>query len=202
MAKKISTIKLNGGKTDYAKVASRVKEFRTECPHGSIDTKPTILEDGSIMFSAIIIKDLSDEFSARATGTALSKSKNADKEKDFEKLETIAVGRALALLGYGADGEIASSDEMEEFHAFQDKKKSEVEAIIKVLQGTKTVDELKEKFLNCGMLSNADVINMKNVMYNKLKTVVIEVPKKKAVKKATKVEEGEVDTTLLPPDLQ
>jgi hypothetical protein len=36
-------------------------------------------------------------------------------EKSFEKLETIAVGRALAFAGYLADGEIASMEEMAKY---------------------------------------------------------------------------------------
>jgi len=35
--------------------------------------------------------------------------------KDFEKQETIAVGRALAFAGFLSDGEVASYEEMEDF---------------------------------------------------------------------------------------
>lgn len=200
--KKTATIDLKG--KSYATVPARIKEFRTDCPHGSIETKPTMLEDGSIMFSVIIIKDLSDEFSARATGTALSKAKTGDKEKDFEKLETIAVGRALALLGYMASGDIASSEEMEEFQKFQEKKDEEIKHLCKVLEECKTVDELKEKFLSSNLMTNADVVACKNTIYKKLTSVQTEEVKplaKKVIKKA-KVEEGEVEVSLLPPDLK
>ena len=45
--------------------------------------------------------------------------------KSFEKLESIAVGRALAFAGFSADGEIASFEEMEEY----EKKPSKIEEI-------------------------------------------------------------------------
>lgn len=107
-------MKLSGN--DYAKVNARMLEFRTDNPRGKIDTHPEYMEAGDktyIQFKATIIKDKADECSAEATGHA--RLVNDDKQKTFEKCETIAVGRALAFLGYGADGEIASSEEMEEF---------------------------------------------------------------------------------------
>ena len=108
---KVKTTKIGGG-ADYAKVSERLKAFRSENPRASIVTIPIPQEGGMMMFKAHIVKDKSDEFSADATGHALQTKTGL---KDFEKLETIAVGRALALLGYASDGEIASSDEMEEF---------------------------------------------------------------------------------------
>ena len=74
------------------------------------------------MFTAEVIKDLSNEASARSTGNAFGANKGV---KGFEKIESISVGRALAMLGYCADGEIATSEEMEEFQDFQKTKKEE-----------------------------------------------------------------------------
>lgn len=99
---------------EYAKVKDRLLEFRQQCPRGSIVTDYNFLTD-RIIFRTHIIKDKGDAASAEATGHATGKDDGT--EKIFEKLETIATGRALALLGYGAEGEIASSEEMEEFEA-------------------------------------------------------------------------------------
>jgi len=96
----------------YAQVKDRLQEFRQQNPNGLIETAPTIQPDGQILFKARILKDKADTSSAEASGHALGPNKG---DKAFEKLETIAVGRALALLGYATDGEIASSEEMEEF---------------------------------------------------------------------------------------
>lgn len=141
--KKVNTIRI--GQFDYAKVSDRLKEFREENPRGSIETKPFIQEDGTVMFRAHIIKDSGAESSASATGHALSTEVQGKKEKVFEKVETIAVGRALALLGYGADGEIASSEEMEEFEAHKREKfEKEVNDYAKKLKSTKTLQELQD----------------------------------------------------------
>lgn len=136
---KVKTMDLKGNA--YAKVAERLKEFRTQNPNGLIETKPEIMGD-QIMFKARIVKDKSDETSAEATGHAYGPSKGP---KAFEKLETIAVGRALALLGYAADGEIASSEEMEEFHKHREQMKQDALAeSTKKLKATKTLDGMKK----------------------------------------------------------
>ena len=93
------------------------------------------------MFKAYILKDKADPNSADATGHSLGNNEN---EKDFEKQETIAVGRALALLGYASSGEIASSEEMEEFLEYQEEKKREyILEMTSKITSCKTIDELK-----------------------------------------------------------
>jgi len=140
----MKTITLQG--KDYAQVVERVKEFRKDNPRGKIETTPNIQEDGQVLFKAYILKDKSDENSAEATGHALGDNKGA---KAFEKLETIAVGRALAMLGYASDGEIASGEEMEEYLKYQEdkKEKSILEARDK-MEDCKNFDELKTVWSN------------------------------------------------------
>lgn len=131
------------GSADYAKVKDRIKEFRADCPFGLIETTPTFTDDG-IMFKARILKDKSDPNSAEATGHSFATAEKNQKDKQFEKQESIAVGRALALLGYASDGEIASSEEMEEFLA--DKEEKRAEAIMEVTEAIgncANLDELK-----------------------------------------------------------
>lgn len=126
---------------EYAKVNDRLLEFRTDCPKGSIVTSFQLVTD-RIIFKSHIVKDRGDTTSAEATGHATGKDDGS--EKVFEKLETIATGRALALLGYGAKGEIASSEEMEEFLA--DKEEKRTEAIMEVTEAIgncTTLEELK-----------------------------------------------------------
>lgn len=165
---KMKTISLQG--KEYAQVKDRVKEFRAENPNGLINTTPTIQEDGQIIFKAHVVKDKANESSAEATGHALGKNNG---QKAFEKLETIAVGRALALLGYGADGEIASGEEMEEFLAYkqeQDKRlEEEVLESIAQIKNTKTVEELKKFYLGLGTLTTDQrIINAKDTQYRLL----------------------------------
>lgn len=110
----VKTTKIQGG-ADYALVPDRLKAFREMHPNSVVSTEPTINGD-TIVFKAQIIKDKSDPTSAEATGHSYGKNTGA---KAFEKLETTAVGRALSLLGYLNNGQIASTEEMEEFEEYR-----------------------------------------------------------------------------------
>jgi len=116
------------GDKDYALVPDRLKQFREENPRASIDTESTINIDGSVTFKATIIKDQADEYSAKATGTARYTEAELKIKKAFEKLETVSVGRALANVGYLNDGQIATTEEMEEFYGMKsDKYREQIE---------------------------------------------------------------------------
>ena len=142
MTKKVKTMKVSGG--DYAKVNDRMLEFRTENPRGLIETSYTIAED-SIIFKARILKDKENPASGEANGHSMGKGTGA---KVFEKQETIAVGRALAFLGYSANGEIASSEEMEEFEEHQQELFMEkLDEATENLRAAKTQQELKDAWL-------------------------------------------------------
>ena len=152
---KVITLKGN----DYAKVADRLKIFREENPNSKIMTEVRSTE-GKITFKAYIWKN-KDELidlvkagvdketimiTADSNGTAQKEIKNGD--KDFEKLETVAVGRALALLGYLASGEIASTEEMEEFEDFKKQKVTEQsQELITQLKSSKNLKELQDNFV-------------------------------------------------------
>ena len=131
------TIHLKGN--EYSQVKERLKLFRKDNVNGLIETKPTISGE-HIIFTARILKDKSNPNSAEATGHSMGEHKD---NKAFEKLETIAVGRALALLGYSADGEIASSEEMEEFEKYKQQRLKEVISEAKAkLEKAKDIDSL------------------------------------------------------------
>ena len=171
MSKKIETMKL--GTSEYSKVKVRVKEFRTDCPNGLIETFPTVTPD-SVMFKARILKDKADPTSAEATGHSFASVNEKTKDKQFEKQETIAVGRALAFLGYGADGEIASSEEMEEFLA--DKQEKLAEAIFECTEAIgncESVASLKSYWtsLSAELINHKTLIEAKNAKYKELMSV-------------------------------
>jgi hypothetical protein len=101
----IKTIQLKG--KDYAPVSERVAQFHREQVDGRIETSYDFKE-GYCIFKAIV------SFNGRTfNGHAFGK---VGTEKAFEKLESVAVGRALAFAGYLAGGEIASYDEIEKFN--------------------------------------------------------------------------------------
>lgn len=155
MTNKVKTIDLKG--KEYAQVSERIKQFREDCPNGLIGTKPEIQPDGQIIFSARILKDKSDPNSAEGTGHSLG---NAKMDKAFEKLETIAVGRALAMLGYMASGEIASSEEMELFNEYKNEK---IEEAIGTMNQAETLEELKTIFMSLGsLMADSRIIEAKD----------------------------------------
>lgn len=162
---KIKTIKLQGN--DYAQVKDRIIEFREANPRGSIVTEPIVQPDGYIIFKAKILKDKSDEFSAESTGHAYGQNKGA---KAFEKLESIAVGRALALLGYGTDGSIASSEEMEEFENFKKTQYEEEKSVaLEALESAVDLNDLKAVFEKLGAYrGDADIVAKKEELKHRL----------------------------------
>lgn len=125
------------GDKEYREVADRLKQFREENPRASIATTYQYNPDNSITFTATIVKDQADPASASATGNARYSEVELKKPKAFEKLETIATGRALALLGYLNDGQVATSEEMEEYEAQQ------FGQALEDLKTAKTQDEFK-----------------------------------------------------------
>ena len=143
--KKIATIDLQG--KEYATVPTRIKEFRKDCPFGDIKTEYKI-EGDQIVFTAYILKNKNDINSASSNGHAIGKLVGL---KAFEKLETISIGRALAILGYMASGEIASGEEMEAFYSYQNEMKEEmIKGAIIDLEDCKTLVQLQEKWATLG----------------------------------------------------
>jgi hypothetical protein len=113
------------------------------------------------------LKDKANPNSGEGTGHSMGKIKD---DKNFEKLETIAIGRALAILGYMASGDVASSEEMEEFNDFKMKKyEDNVSNTILELENAKTLVELQNIFINSPVKSDKDVIIKKDEMKAKLK---------------------------------
>lgn len=108
MKNKIKTINLQG--KEYAQVSERVKYFNANHPNGSIITDPEIQGEG-ISVKATIIPNF-EKPERKFTGHSFGK---IGKEKALEKLETVAVGRALAFMGILADGGIASQEEIDKF---------------------------------------------------------------------------------------
>ena len=174
MTKKVATVDLKG--KAYAQVKDRIKEFRADCPNGLIETFPMI-EEGYLMFKARILKDKSDPASAEATGHSyIETTKGSNKEKFFEKQETIAVGRALANLGYSIDGEIASSEEMEEFLTQKEEKLAEeIMEATEQLGNCTTIKELQKVWASLSADMKKYAVEIKNAKKKELETVKEEV---------------------------
>lgn len=180
MSEKVKTTKINGG-AEYAKVSDRIKLFWEQNPNGKIDSEREE-KDGKVRFIARIWRDSGTIVALALSGvttevikTTADATASADAikkgDKENEKLETVAVGRALAMLGYLASGEVASMEEMEAFEKFKEAKKlKEVEKAIDQLHKSPNLDELKDTFvkLDLNIRSNPHVIKTKDLMKQKL----------------------------------
>lgn len=144
--KQLKTVNLQG--KEYAQVAERVKAFREKFPNSKIITKNMLTESGGLEFITYIWRDRKDYISgdldsADSTGTARGVVGKA--QKDFEKLETISVGRALALMGFLSSGEVASFEEMENYYADKEaERKLYIQGQVDLFDQAKTLDDLKE----------------------------------------------------------
>lgn len=177
MARSAKTTTIGGG-AEYAKVAERLKLFREANPKGKQESAYEVDVDGTLVFTVWLWKDKNDllelmkagitdkdalRSSADANGNAKGTVAGGEK-KDFEKLESIALGRALANLGYLASGEIASSEEMEEFEKYQ--KQLHEQAVAEAIENmneAKTIDELKLAFVASKMMNDPEVVKAKDL---------------------------------------
>lgn len=93
---------------EYLQVMWRLVWFREDRPNWSIETDPVVLQDNATVFKAVI----RDE-----NGRVVQTGYGSETVKDFadhrEKAETKAVGRALAMLGYGTQFTALELDEGE-----------------------------------------------------------------------------------------
>ncbi|HUS40473.1 MAG TPA: hypothetical protein VMX74_13555 [Pirellulales bacterium] len=101
--RKTETIEIGQG-INYAKVAARSAEFHKDNETCSIETSCEFKEGYALFTAKVTTK--------KGTFTGHSMDKVGGRQKQFEKQETIAVGRALAFAGYLSSGEIATYEEM------------------------------------------------------------------------------------------
>lgn len=89
-------VRLEKTETDYLPVAARIAWFRKDNPYWSIVTEVEQLADKAVVMKATI-KDM--------LGTIIATARKKETEIGFpdyiEKAETGAIGRALAMCGYG-----------------------------------------------------------------------------------------------------
>lgn len=115
--KKLPTINLQGN--EYVLVKDRVMAFHELYPKGYIHTEVTLHGNTSsfALVKAFIVPYAAGDDSP-IMGHPVFTGHSAgqiDEEKSLEKLETVAVGRALAFLGIGVIESIASADELVAF---------------------------------------------------------------------------------------
>ena len=99
------------GKT-YTEVNQRILGFRQLYPNGTIKTEMLSNENGICIIKATIYDEEGKEIS---TGHAFEQqgASYINKTSYIENCETSAIGRALGVLGIGAETSIASKEEVE-----------------------------------------------------------------------------------------
>ena len=130
------SIKIHG--KDYVLVNERVQEFHKLYPNGSIRTDLIEFSDERFIIKAEVCPDVSDRMRI-FTGYAceLVSSSRINKLNALECGESSAVGRAMAFLGIGIDGSIASADEVqnavhqEEAHNVTEQQKDKYQELLK-----------------------------------------------------------------------
>jgi hypothetical protein len=107
--KTMKTVNLKG--KPYVPVVERINQFHEIYTNGEIVTEYEFRE-GFVIFKATVTPDIKNSLRT-FTGHSFGK---IGQEKAFEKLESVAVGRALAFAGFAPDGSIATAEEMENFY--------------------------------------------------------------------------------------
>jgi len=136
---------------DYVEVNQRILGFREIFPDGTIETEIVKSEQGVVTIKALV-KDCTGK--VLATGHAQEKENSSfiNKASYIENCETSAVGRALGILGIGADTSIRSFDEMEskEFQVTSNSKinKTKEEALKLSIGNNNISDEKVQEILN------------------------------------------------------
>jgi hypothetical protein len=105
----------------YVSVNTRLVEFWKRFSEGRIETDFDVI-DGRLIMTAKIYKEKGDT-QPSSVGHAFLDSLDGDKVGEYT--ETVAVGRALALLGFQVEKSIASAEEMDRFQKKQAKSEAD-----------------------------------------------------------------------------
>lgn len=185
--RKAATMELKGN--DYAKVPTRVLEFHKANKNGNIQTEYKI-EGDKLFFIATITPDTKNP-ERKFTGHALGKLTG---DKQFEKIETVAVGRALAFAGFLASGEIASAEEMtiwEEEKSADDEKIKKAMNMIESATTVQALESLKNRFQSGKILSDAQKAELAEAIAEKVRTLTDGVDTPPADEKTVDDESGQ-----------
>lgn len=178
---------------DYAKVTDRLEAFRVNHPNSKILTSYKN-ENNKTVFKAFLWRDKTEVIQSLANGVSkeliyltadaeATAQKTITNDKDFEKLETMAIGRALSNLGYSSTGTIAESmiSELDKYkdELYQDS----VDSTIDGLQNCKTLDELKTNYqaLNPVLRIDKTIKAITEEIKKKLNAKIINISKDKQI---------------------
>lgn len=153
--RKASTVSLQGG-VEYAKVSTRLVEFHEDNTSCSIETDIQFQAGGEntwVIVTATVT-------CPRGRFVAHSMDAFKGKQKFLEKLETVAVGRALAFAGYMASGEIASFEEVDTYYASVERestKNTVLDRLAAEFDRAVTKDDMKRLLVKVERMTMLDV---------------------------------------------
>lgn len=167
--KTIKTTPIRG--KQYAEVAQRVKAFRMLYPEGSIRTEMLSNDNGICVFKASIC---TNSGALLGTGTAYEKegSTNINKTSHIENCETSAVGRALAMCGFGIDVSVASYEEVENAIEAQEAKTAAEEKVTDAMITSIRMMLLKAGKSEQGMLDYMHRQNLSDLTTTEYRTMM------------------------------
>lgn len=158
---------------NYATVDQRIKAFRMVYPTGTIETEMLANDNGVCIFKASIYANITrttetelvDERVLLGTGTAYEKEASTfiNKTSYIENCETSAVGRALAMVGFGIDTGVASAEEVENAINNQNAMYEKI--------GEQRLEDILT-YINDGLLDLKGILDYYNV--NKLEDLTVE----------------------------
>ncbi len=114
----------------YVKVNTRLEEFWQKNPKGRVETGYQLV-DGVLIMEARLYRE--GEERPAATGHSFLDSLSGEKVGEYT--ETVAVGRALALMGFRIEKSLASGEEMSRWKQRQDGREAERTAPAPAMQG-------------------------------------------------------------------
>lgn len=145
----------NFDKDIYVGVNERLTDFYKKHKDGRVTTEVTVVGDG-IIVKASLYRESGDTQPA-ATGHSFLTDISGDKVGEYT--ETVAVGRALALMGFKVEKSIASSEEMTRYN--KQKNKDVIEDRVEVKTYVRGKEE-KGNDNNREVLNKAEVQNVTN----------------------------------------
>jgi len=111
----------NFDKESYVGVNERLLDFYKKHPEGRVETSVTVVGDGIIVKASLYRKP--EDIIAAATGHSFLTDIAGDKVGEYT--ETVAVGRALAFMGFRVEKAIASAQEITRYNKAKGGEKKE-----------------------------------------------------------------------------
>lgn len=105
----------------YVKVNTRLQEFHERYPNGRVWTGFNFTPTGILVMRCELYREANDTLPA-ATGHSFLESLSGEKVGEYT--ETVAVGRALALMGFKIEKSLASGEEMSRFKERQESRQA------------------------------------------------------------------------------